>query len=669
MKDLAPDLALAIELIEKWDVLWWGRLADGLIQPTPRISQPGMEGLEGFQAWAASRAGSPRSLVAAAVANVSRVVDDLGGVFDYEAEFKDGYFAVRKWYRDVFGAGRYREVADFEVHVGLIHNLVIELIRAVNLVIERLRQADPTLLPGHPLAVVAVGPDHRPVQAVEYSEGAAATPQPYPGLRAFPAAIGDRDPGGFGHRSDDTPREREEFERRVEAVEEKIGPGSAPPPETEPPLCLPAPTPPPAPAPAGGQVPPSLRAVSGVLALFALVLGFLQYPWAVGVAVGLAGMMLRLHRRVWKWKPELWPTLLVLVVAGACGFVAQVVVDGLRGGDGKDQTAIGSDAPPAELPRWQPELQGGLEAFDETYGREWGTAIDFDAQDSLRFKFRLHNDAEEATPPLDVQAAVKEPPEGQPWVVQMFAGPPMEMRPVPYASAVLRPQSRGVENLNLGGFLVPAEGEGEEALDVDSSSWKRLGNPSFEGSTAYRLGRLEAGETKLLTFEGSGWLPENTPYMSGHIHFANQGKDHFQVTGSAVPGERLRFHVLLNNGGWKGIQTRIHVFVLPHPRRGFTVVKAYADLSFDEGNVVGESIVNSRTGSGIGLRVLPGTTSLWGYKGADCKGELDFLHKLPDGISQGGVNVGSVGGFRPRDPCTGAGFVRGVEFEALASSR
>jgi len=97
MKGLAPDLALAIELIEKWDVRWWGRLADGLIQPTPRITQRGMEGLEEFQAWAASRTGSPRSLVAAAVANVSRVVDDLSGAFEYDPESdQDGYIAVRK---------------------------------------------------------------------------------------------------------------------------------------------------------------------------------------------------------------------------------------------------------------------------------------------------------------------------------------------------------------------------------------------------------------------------------------------------------------------------------------------------------------------------------------------------------------------------------------------
>ena len=665
MTDLAPDLRLAIELIEERDALWWGRLADGLIQPTPRISQHGMEGLEEFQTWAVSRVGSPNSLVAAAVANVSRIVDDLSGVFGYEAEYRDGYFSARKWYRDFFQAQRYRKVADFEVHVRLIHNLVVELIRAVNLVIGRLRQADPALLPDQPLAIVAVGPDYKPVQAVEYLDDAAAAPQPYPGLRAFTAVIANRDPGGFGHHSDGTPRTQEEFERWVSVVEERIGPGNSLPPSAELPLQL---RPLVAVLVPDGELPGRLQAAWGVLVLFGGILAFLDRPWALGAAVGLVVVTALFYRQIWRWPPHLWLTLLALGVAVAFGLVFQVTSGKLSGDGGSQSSASGSEAESAGKAIWQPELQGGLEAFNETYGRLWGTTIDFDAQDELLFKIRLHNDSDEATPPLDILPAVKEPPEGQPWVVQMFAGPSAELRSVPGASAVLGPQSRGVAKIEMRNLLVPAEGEGEEALDAESSYWKQLGDPSFEGLTAYRLGRLDAGETKLVTFEGSGWLPENSPYVGGHIHFANQNKDHFQVTGSAVPGERLKFHVLLNNGGWKAIQTLLHIYFIPHSHRGFTVVKAYADLSFEEGNVVGESVVNSRQGGGIALRVIPGTTSLWGYKNGDCKRELERLHKLPDGISQGGVNVGSVGGFRPRDPCIGTAFVRGVDFEVEASS-
>lgn len=138
MNRLAIDLALATQLLERWDVAWWERLADNAMQPLPRIHERDSEKVEELLAWAASHEGAQSSFVQSAVANVARVLADLNLALHYEVEYREAYYLVDQWYRRSHGKPTHPlDVEQFEVHILLVHNLALELDRAVNLVIQR----------------------------------------------------------------------------------------------------------------------------------------------------------------------------------------------------------------------------------------------------------------------------------------------------------------------------------------------------------------------------------------------------------------------------------------------------------------------------------------------------------------------------------------------------
>jgi NAD(P)-dependent dehydrogenase (short-subunit alcohol dehydrogenase family) len=43
-----------------------------------------------------------------------------------------------------------------------------------------------------------------------------------------------------------------------------------------------------------------------------------------------------------------------------------------------------------------------------------------------------------------------------------------------------------------------------------------------------------------------------------------------------------------------------------------------------------------------------------------------FLREV-DGLDKGGIDVERIGGFKPRDPCDGTGFIRFIAFTVLVS--
>ena len=324
MKELGADVALAVELIEGWEGLWWSRLAEGLYQPTPRISDADLERLEEAQALLAAHSKGRASYVQAAIWNLGRVLGDAGAAFDYDVEPKEHYFMARAWYRGVHGAKRWALVEEWEVHTALIQNLAIELVRAVNLVITRARQAEEGVLAGQALAVIEVGPAHALLEAVTYTDKESMAPQPYPGLRGFPAVIASREPGGFGTYGDDRPRQRPEFERWVGRIEEERGAASGPPPAEDPPFSLEPPRAASVPQDSG-----RLLAAYAVLGVFAVIGGLLERPWLLGAAVGAALVTWWLHPRVWRRAPDPRAVLITALAALLFGALAQLGADQL----------------------------------------------------------------------------------------------------------------------------------------------------------------------------------------------------------------------------------------------------------------------------------------------------------------------------------------------------
>src|SRR4051795_837184 len=98
MTPFAVDVAVAVELAERVDLDDWWRLMDGPSHSQPYMHDRDQDALQDLQAWLATRAGDPPSMVSAAVANFRRVLDDLLYVFSYDLEHRPpNSYWVRKW--------------------------------------------------------------------------------------------------------------------------------------------------------------------------------------------------------------------------------------------------------------------------------------------------------------------------------------------------------------------------------------------------------------------------------------------------------------------------------------------------------------------------------------------------------------------------------------------
>jgi hypothetical protein len=241
--DVAPDVAVALDLIDLADIADWPRLTAGLSHSQPYVRDADSERLDGIQAWLATRAADERSFVQAAVANFARVLDDLLLVLHYDLDPRPGAYWVRKWYhRGLGGTGSPLEVEFFEIHILLIQNLTAELTRAINLVLVRARQADARVLAGVGLATVDTGSSHAPMQAAQYSEQEQTAPQPYPGLLGFPGVIMSRDIGALGEKAEGVPRTVDDYAGWLnELFQRRLAKPSDPPPKARPPFSLPGP--------------------------------------------------------------------------------------------------------------------------------------------------------------------------------------------------------------------------------------------------------------------------------------------------------------------------------------------------------------------------------------------------------------------------------------------
>jgi hypothetical protein len=326
---LAPDVAIAVELVDRAELSRWPRLTEELTHAPPRIHEHAEDRTEMLSGWLAPYKDLQPSFVQAAVANFARALADLRLLLQHEMDLDNHIFRLRKWYREEPRSPSLLE--EFEIHVWLIGTLTIELTRAINLVITRTQQADPTVFARQALAVCATGPEHARLEAVRYSEREAEEPQPYPGLAGFPAQLARSRAAGLGSRAQDAPRTPDEFERWIARLVERYGPCSDPPPTGTPPFALDKSAPS---VDADHKIPATPTIVAGVIGLFAGVAGIIaSYPWLVGAAIGAVVSVAVLRRQLWRRPPHrgaLAAVAIVTVVGGVIGEVAAHAGDGTK---------------------------------------------------------------------------------------------------------------------------------------------------------------------------------------------------------------------------------------------------------------------------------------------------------------------------------------------------
>lgn len=128
--------------------------------------------------------------------NFCRVLNDLLQVFRSNMEERGERLWTRKIYQNAWGAERDRLHRQFEFHVDLVEDLMLELTRAANFVCDRVREfLDPTFRIDEGLVMAQSGPyviDEWHLHRVRY-RGDERVAEPYPGLARFKVERKERD--------------------------------------------------------------------------------------------------------------------------------------------------------------------------------------------------------------------------------------------------------------------------------------------------------------------------------------------------------------------------------------------------------------------------------------------------------------------------------------------
>jgi hypothetical protein len=352
-----------------------------------------------------------------------------------------------------------------------------------------------------------------------------------------------------------------------------------------------------------------------------------------------------------------------LVVAVATVFTYRVLF-----ADGKAKLTTGHAVHPHLT------LTGSLLAYDGAAERRWSTAIEADVTDPLRFHLTLRNNSPQPTGLLDVEPLYLEPTDqaaGLSWTVWVAVGPPEEETPLPGVSAELTPQegSLGFLNFDPATFKVQRPGQvGWAPLYAAPSAPSKFESPygNVRAGTAAVLGSLAPHEKQLVSFTASSrnslGIAQSDPFEGGDImRYRSSATSRFQQIGAASPGENLLFRILIDTPDGSPLSPVIRVAINPRIVQHSVTLTAFASVRNGAPQKLGTALVNAVDTPMISLSVVPGSARLRGYPPDTCAHFRD-LGPLPDGIAEGGIEIGSVGGFRPRDPCKGDEFTREVQF-------
>lgn len=171
---------------------WINRASNILCNGQPSIEREFFEALEGTRGWLLSRHWPGRfEDIESALLNFRLVLQDFCAVFTEHSKVKWGtWLETDKFYKiDHFDKVLYAELAEqFDYHVALVCDLMLELTRAVNYVVSTVRESFmPSYRSKEGVALIQSGPlmdfSYRTYR-VEY-RGAERTARPYPGLARF----------------------------------------------------------------------------------------------------------------------------------------------------------------------------------------------------------------------------------------------------------------------------------------------------------------------------------------------------------------------------------------------------------------------------------------------------------------------------------------------------
>jgi hypothetical protein len=321
----------------------------------------------------------------------------------------------------------------------------------------------------------------------------------------------------------------------------------------------------------------------------------------------------------------------------------------------------------------KPVLISRLMAFNNSYGRKWGTNIRADPTDELTFQLSLANRGGAATPPLTAWAETKQyprPPYGPEVRLDLARANGTIMTTSPWV--VIRPWTNQIGAFMMGGQPVSlfSEPGGRRVRDVPINHGGLVPTSlrnTFDLVNNLQLGPIAGHQAIRLSFDAS-WATTKEESFGGlnpQIETLPLRRDEISSdTTAARPGDKLDVWLTLQNEGAYAADAHIKFTITPHDGSRYLTLTAFGIFFGQPAERLGSATVNSATGVPITLVPIPGTTWLTAPKWQPrCHAHVR-PKLLPDGVALGGVDIGVFGGFIPHSNCYGTTFNREINFDA-----
>jgi hypothetical protein len=421
------------------------------------------------------------------------------------------------------------------------------------------------------------------------------------------------------------------------------------------------------------EPPKAIAAALVVVGLCSIIATLLAAPgWVGGATIAAVISVLVLHRKIWRWPPVVVPSVAAVVAVAIGGLLGAIIApDRTSTQPQRFETVIGSSTSLASGSVVSPfQLKTSLLAYDTAWGKTWLSQITVAPTDPIKLQLRLQNVASTPTPDLEVGLLVPtndfigSKPITSATFTPGFYIAGAAGYPVTGPSATIRTTvpSQSLDGVSEIQFATAGSVADASALLSTVTQFAPHGETLV---TTYNVGILAPGAAAIVTFTTSLWPVHSGDLMTGEQTLVRHLPDGPPSTRTEVaPGDHLQFIIrLADNYFGEDVLSRVAI-----ERRSLDseAVVGFGSWYAEQEQSLGSAIVSSSDGGPITLRVTPNTTQVQPPPNKCTSGP--GVTRLPDGVAEGGVSVGIVGGFyRARDPCHGTEFERLLTFDVSVS--
>ena len=324
------------------------------------------------------------------------------------------------------------------------------------------------------------------------------------------------------------------------------------------------------------------------------------------------------------------------------------------------------------------DLAGMLVGENSTvHSSIWAESLSAYGNDSVALKLTVRNESSYATPQLELQMLGVA---GKPWHIMAAVGAVGKLTLLPGSVMEIQQPKLGgcFGGVEVDGSfqVAPTKHAGAEQLGTPEDAAipafstpygpaRPLGSAAILGALATHASVMINAVANISTSASAAMTLEQGPDT---VTFARDQQKSFTDLGVAAPGDVLTLDTMIHDVSCRSAMNAIPVMIRAqitpnYQRRSDSITLIASDESESATEVLGTAVINAVSSKMIELTVIPGTTQLFSYPhGQNCQNPI-FIKNLLDGIAEGGVSVGDIYGYRPRDVCMGADLTWWVRFK------